>query len=771
MSAIPSLSLQDMDASHLDDKMDVASSPFRPPDDFDVDLDSVRDPSVIESLHDDMVDDPEEPADAGNDLMQDQIDENLPDDFMIDEPISSAPTRQTDVDYNMDTFIDGTQADEDEDILYEEEDVEPTIQQGEDTVEVVPDGEQHNYQQDETEVILADFEEQPVPPDETNPAPIEEEVGPTEQIPSTVEGIEKPKESFDMAPISAGETLDQGVEQRAGQGDLEHGPIDQGQVARQDYPSLDDDQTEQAETTDHLLEPQDTDQLQGDDQQIVGTEMSIPHDTVESAEYSQHEDTEPVGSAHDASSQTVHPVTLVYLEEEMSLFPPMVGDGSNIYFLQDSSLAFEPLDKLLAACREILAGTLDHHDELVLDIPGLGLHICEDSKYAAQITLSQILDVYLHLCHNDQGHDVQPLYCHLSSRVSLASQYAYLSSAGVEGKTFSEIAAGHLDTPGPEGDQNDAADYHRQPEETRQESPVEHHQAVEENSKEEPTVSQPENEDDTEIAAGPQDLSNNETTTEEIGQSADYLAIEASPNGYTAELDRSETLPAEGEPEQTAPDENGHVSNNGHDQTEDQIDDFGAHSLEQEQYPEDLDHQHVEGHENETSSSHTVEADAADTGTRELEDDELEVDEGPDFVDQSNGLADGLLGPDEGSPQPDVNPESYSDEELFAPGENEKDLSEDASNAIQDEAQVATLPDTSEQDSSQNDDWVSSSNIPQSGSTQSQPASAADLQPVSVESPPVTPSKRKQAKRKAEDDDELYLLDFDTPEPKRRRPS
>lgn len=60
------------------------------------------------------------------------------------------------------------------------------------------------------------------------------------------------------------------------------------------------------------------------------------------------------------------------------------------------------------------------------------------------MTLSQILDVYLALCHNEQTEKVEPLYCHLSSRVSLASQHAYLLSAVEQGKVFAEIAAEHL---------------------------------------------------------------------------------------------------------------------------------------------------------------------------------------------------------------------------------------------------------------------------------------------------------------------------------------
>jgi hypothetical protein len=43
------------------------------------------------------------------------------------------------------------------------------------------------------------------------------------------------------------------------------------------------------------------------------------------------------------------------------------------------------------------------------------------------------------LAHNDNVTSVEPLYCSLHSRISLASQYAYLQSAADEGKTLTQI--------------------------------------------------------------------------------------------------------------------------------------------------------------------------------------------------------------------------------------------------------------------------------------------------------------------------------------------
>jgi Protein of unknown function (DUF2420) len=64
----------------------------------------------------------------------------------------------------------------------------------------------------------------------------------------------------------------------------------------------------------------------------------------------------------------------------------------------------------------------------------------QGSTHATGITLSQIIDVYVALAHNDKIVNLEPLHCSLSSRVCLSSQYAYLQSAAKEGKTLTQIA-------------------------------------------------------------------------------------------------------------------------------------------------------------------------------------------------------------------------------------------------------------------------------------------------------------------------------------------
>ena len=86
---------------------------------------------------------------------------------------------------------------------------------------------------------------------------------------------------------------------------------------------------------------------------------------------------EEAGHPNTNEIPNLHPVKVHYQESEICMFPPNADDTSTTFFLSDNSLALETLDKLLAACREVLADSIGEHDELVLDVASLGLHICE----------------------------------------------------------------------------------------------------------------------------------------------------------------------------------------------------------------------------------------------------------------------------------------------------------------------------------------------------------------------------------------------------------
>lgn len=758
MTAIPSFAFSEMDASHLDDKMDVASSPFRQQDDFDVDLDSVRDPSVIESLHDDMVDDSLDFVNTGGDGLQEQFDETLPDDDMVDEPDAEAPPEQHDVDYNMDAFVDEGRPDEDEDILYEDEEENvPDVEADEGAVEIHASEDPKNYQEVEAEVLVEEFEEQPRRQDlqylatneSTNPIdgdiPADDNAAPKE-----IESVES--DNIEKAVEQAGDQGEESLEP------AEQAPVDLRDEAPDSYGQEPRDHPEM-----HPPPQADTEANVDSANEPTQEPIDLTEDQTE-----QTLDTEQ----QKGTEQTVHPVILVYLEEEMSLFPPMVGDASSVYFLADSSLAFEPLDKLLGACREILTGTLDHHDELVLDVAGLGLHICEDSKYAAQITLSQILDVYLQLCHNDDGQNVQPLYCHLSSRVSLASQYAYLSSVAVEGKTYAEVAADHMDTPEPEDDQVGVTETYQDGQDASRQSS--HRDGIEASSKEEQIIeenlnsqaSKPPDDSDHQDASDMKAFDHADITTESNKQAPnDAINVEEAEQEYDATVAPSETSPDAGESGQPDIDDVADVSTHDQGNTDNHIQNFDP-SLEQDEYTVAEEHPD-EGQENDTNSSHTVRADPTDDGIENVESAHPVV-EGEGF--ESNEPAHDVRKDDNLAPQSEAEFESYNDEELF-PQEADEDLTEDLVAAFSEDVQDGPETSVVEPSATEQDASLVSDNDTTSGPNESHSSSTAALKALTDLSPPLTPAQGKPAKRKADVDDDFEFLDFDTPEPKRRRPS
>ncbi|KIW34843.1 uncharacterized protein PV07_01593 [Cladophialophora immunda] len=745
MAAIPSFAFPDMDASQLDDKMDLASSPFRQPDDIDIDLDSVREPSVIGSPHDDMIDDPVEPLDTGADVMEDQLDETLPDDDLNDEQNVSMLTEQPDLDYNMDASIEETQGDEDEEILYEdEEDIGAAIQ---DVEEVAEDnanqGQPQVYQEVETDVILEEPGDQPEPQNHTDSDSNQHKALTDDE--STPVAAEEPAQSQEESQASKAEISDASQNYVTGQGEEDEAPEQAQDGHDDDAPELPQQHLEvEIGDGNHTLSLEEGSRLGAEAQATTATSEPGPQD--------QHEET--IQNEDDRATPAVHPVTLVYLEEEMSLFPPMLGDASSVYFLPDASLAFEPLDKLLAACREILTGTLDHHDELVLDVPGLGLHVCEDSKYAAQITLAQILDVYLHLCNNNAGQAIQPLYCHLSSRVSLASQYAYLCSAGAEGKTYAEIAADHSESPELEGDDEDEASHYEEHQSEGDHLPAqEETEAVAENTDGQLSAANADETDAFGQGEHPEDEISSDHATQSIVPTASdvnlpepFAATEAPEAAEPVEL-LAGADQEDGEPEYVY-DETRELDGTEHE----------LHFEVQDRLHEDQEH--------ETNSSHTVEADTAESGLQNIE----AADVATARLGQPNEEAEDLFQHEGDGPEPESNYETYGDEELFVTQDESGDnVPEDLSAVIQDEDSVPTFQNADDADVAQTQPSIPSNAEPLDENS-SHVGSAVDTQYAGNLSPPMTPVKARQAKRKAEEEDEL-LLDLDTPDPKRRRPS
>lgn len=88
-----------------------------------------------------------------------------------------------------------------------------------------------------------------------------------------------------------------------------------------------------------------------------------------------------LNSNSSQNSAYVHPVVVLYQDNEMSLFPPVNQDQehSQTYFLQDETYAAGSINNLLGACRSVLGESISEQDELDIQIGELGLHISEVS--------------------------------------------------------------------------------------------------------------------------------------------------------------------------------------------------------------------------------------------------------------------------------------------------------------------------------------------------------------------------------------------------------
>lgn len=78
----------------------------------------------------------------------------------------------------------------------------------------------------------------------------------------------------------------------------------------------------------------------------------------------------------------LHPVIVIYQDNEMSLFPPINQDHehSQTYFLDNESYASESIGSLLSACRTVLAESIEEEEELQIMIHKMGLCISEVSS-------------------------------------------------------------------------------------------------------------------------------------------------------------------------------------------------------------------------------------------------------------------------------------------------------------------------------------------------------------------------------------------------------
>jgi hypothetical protein len=400
----------------------------------------------------------------------------------------------------------------------------------------------------------------------------------------------------------------------------------------------------------------------------------------------------------------------------------------------------------------------------------------QGSKYAAEITLSQILDVYLTLSHNENLEYIEPLYCNLSSRVCLASQYAYLTAAAQEGKTITEITLEHSESP-----EMEPVEHQQSFVEERVEDEAVYHESTEAapTAQEQTAASHPEHDD---VAADPEatehvaiqaDEALEQTETTDNRAAEDVEEYDGIPKLFQGE-DTEALDPLTAHTEDTVHDDNGiQPSNTEYQEDIDDIVNQDEDQLLQEDEQTGEDDFATHGTNEETAGSGTVEAEI-EGKPEEYRDDMNNFDEvhaETTALDENDTTAAAEVEasgqePPQSMQNPGIGAEPVHFEEtdanvLLDLGPDDQDLPPLL------ETNSAT---TEDEEFDGHEDLIAEADADKTLDNTQEDQDEDDLD---VLVPPATPRMTRSSKRKAEvdDEDEFSLLDIETPDKKRRRPS
>ncbi|KAJ5682820.1 hypothetical protein N7462_005985 [Penicillium macrosclerotiorum] len=403
-----------------EDSMEMASPYQGHADDFDIDIDLMED--HVSNMDSDMMG-----ADEYPNTSQPSVLNGVNDDAdMADEPSEGSMV-------DADNFADD---DHDIDVQYDEEPYEaemlegnqvegieeplPTIQ-----IEVQPTQDAETAPSSNTPLESSETSHQP-------PEQILQNIDVTaetiQSIPPVEMASQDPQTTIQHSSLEQNEAESSQLEESLPNENVESKAIDAQPIPEENLAKLenvaqnDEESNEQADDLSQSVEPSYGKTEEG----------HVEHDDA-------HESYEAEGQSHDNDDGSLHSIKVIYQDNEISLFPPMEGDSSETFFLHDEDLAYDHFDKLFSSLREVLLDNVAENEILVIDIDSLGIQLTEDSSYTSKITLHQILDIYLRLCHNDGTDEPEAFYLSLSSRLTVSSELADLDSAAREGKGLSQI--------------------------------------------------------------------------------------------------------------------------------------------------------------------------------------------------------------------------------------------------------------------------------------------------------------------------------------------
>lgn len=362
--------------------MEMASPYQGQADDFDIDIDLMEDHAS--NMDSDMV---------GAEDYQNTSHPSLFHDANNDADMADEPSEGSMVD--ADNF-----ADEDHDIEVQDENVtyEADMLEGdqdEDIVEAVP------TIQIEDATISNNDETQEIGQvdqvDQTVPEPTEEATGlaqPAPEIHSEPVHLDEETKVLHQEPGPETE-----LEQHEQEGSLELGPSAQEQAEKSTElhaapARAQVDGQGQVEETNGETEHQGVKtEVQPDNQEASVTESAETSQAAEThpssapavdqiADHSEPQEAEHDAAHHDQvhgtdENESLHPVKVIYQDNEICLFPPLEGDSAETFFLHDEDVAYESVSKLFSSLRDVLMDNVADDEVLVIDIDSLGIQLTE----------------------------------------------------------------------------------------------------------------------------------------------------------------------------------------------------------------------------------------------------------------------------------------------------------------------------------------------------------------------------------------------------------
>lgn len=352
MTIVSSLPFTTMEVPAVEDSMEMASPYQGQGDDFDIDIDIMDDQGS--HMDSDMMGADEYPTshpslfpnDANNDA------------DMVDEPSEGSMV-------DADDYVE-----EDHDIEVQDEDVtyEAEMQEGDQDVNV-------GAPEIPTIQVEAAADETAV----NEPAP-----SLTEPVGSEGDGSADPAKPTptELHPV---ESEDQAQGVTAEPRETETGKLDQALGTDGDQADAVADNVELVEEKHEITESKE-----------AGTEDALAHgeptakdldapqvesETHEAKDEHAEHDSHNVHEAEDQDQhdESLHPVKVLYQDNEISLFPPLEGDSAETFFLHDEDVAYDSVGKLFGSLREVLMDNVAENEVLVIGVDSLGIQITEVS--------------------------------------------------------------------------------------------------------------------------------------------------------------------------------------------------------------------------------------------------------------------------------------------------------------------------------------------------------------------------------------------------------